>query len=78
MILDLEITKNKTTGEAKVTGYDYTPIFTISEKGSALRVVRIEAAMKAYDEGFLDRISQSVYGSMEYALQRIEARVTGE
>ena len=78
VILDLEITKNKATGEAKITGYDYTPIFTISEKGSALRVVRIEAAMKAYDEGFLDRISQSVYSSMEYALQRIEARVTGE
>lgn len=78
VILDLEITKDNTTGQAKVTDYSYTPIFTVSEKGAAQRVVRIEAAMKAYEEGFLDRISQQTYSSMEYALTRIEARVAGE
>ena len=77
VILDLEITKNNATGEAKITNYSYTPIFTVSEKGAALRVVRLEPAMAAYDEGFLDRVSQTVYEDMAYALERIEARVAG-
>ena len=47
VILDLEITKNNVTGEAKITGYSYTPIFTVSEKGTAMKVVRLEPAMKA-------------------------------
>ena len=78
VILDLEITKNNATGEAKITDYSYTPIFTVSEKGAALKVVRLEAAMSAYEEDFLDRVSQSVYESMVYALERIKARVSGE
>lgn len=78
VILDLEITKNNTTGEAKITDYSYTPIFTISEKGTALKVVRLQTAMKAYDEKFLDRVSQATYDKMAYAMERIKARIAGE
>ena len=78
VILDLEITKNNTTGETKITGYDYTPIFTVSEKGAALKVVRLESAMEAYDDAFLDRVSDGVYEDMLYAIERVRARVSGE
>ena len=78
VILDLEITKNNTTGEAKITDYSYTPLFTISEKGTALKVVRLQTAMKAYDEKFLDRVSQATYDKMAYAMERIKARIAGE
>lgn len=74
LILELEITKRE-TGETKITGYNYTPIFTVSEEGKPLRVVRIRQAMAAFDEEHLQRISQETYDEMTYALERIEARV---
>ena len=78
VILDLEITKNNVSGETKITGYSYTPIFTVAEEGKPLKVLRIREAMKAYEEGYIDRVSQVSYDAMAYALQRIEARVQGE
>ena len=78
VILDLEITKDHTTGKTVVTNYSYTPIFTVAEKNKPLRVVRLETAMKAFEDDFLDRVSQQTYEDMVYALERIKARVAGE
>ena len=39
VVLDLEITKDNDTGNTRVTGFSYTPIFTINEEGKPLRVV---------------------------------------
>lgn len=78
IILDLEITKDLATKKTKITGFDYTPIFTRNEKNSPLRVLRIEEAMAAYDSGYIDRVSEKTYESMTYALERIEARVKGK
>lgn len=78
VILELEITKDNASGETKITGYSYVPIFTVAEEGEPLRVVRIHEAMKAYEDGYIDRISEQTYNAMAYALQRIEARVKGE
>jgi len=74
LILELEITKRE-SGETRITGYNYTPIFTVKEEGKPLKVVRIRQAMAAFDEANLDRISQETYDAMAYALERIEARV---
>ena len=75
IILDLEITKDNETGVTKVTGYDYTPIFTVHEEGKPLRVARIREAMAAYNDNFVDKVSDQTYHDMEYALGRSEARV---
>lgn len=79
IILDLEITKNGTSGETKVTGYDYIPIYTAkaSETGTIQKVVRIEKAMEAYEGNFVDKVTASAYANMEYALKRIDYRVRG-
>ncbi len=80
IVLDLEITKDPELGTTKVTGYSYTPIFTVKESESAdgfRRVVRIAEAMKAYEENYVDKVSDSAYKNMEKALERIEKRVTG-
>ena len=77
VVLDLEISKNTETGETKVTGFSYTPIFTVVEPGKPLRVVRIHEAIAAYEAGYLDRVSQETYEAMKYALTRIEARIHG-
>ena len=78
IILDLEITKDSSTGTTKVTDYSYTPIYTVSEVESAdgyRRVVRIDKAVEAWEENYLDKVSQSAKESMVHALGRIEARI---
>lgn len=78
IILDLEITKDSGTGTTKVTNYSYTPIYTVSEAESAdgyRRVVRIDKTVEAWEENYLDKVSQSAKESMVYALDRIEARI---
>ena len=76
VILNLEITKRG--GSTKITGYSYTPIFTVAERGKQLRSVRIAQAMDAYDGNYIDRVSEKTYQAMAYALERIQARVAGE
>ncbi len=78
IILDLEITKDYETETTRVTGYSYTPIYTVTETEAADRhrqVVRIGEAMLAYDNNFVNRVSKACYDSMAYALTRIEERV---
>ena len=80
ILLDLEITKDPEMGTTKVTGFSYTPIFTVKENESAdgfRRVVRIEQAMKAYEQNYVDKVTDSAYANMQKALKRIKARVTG-
>ena len=81
IILDLEITKDNATGETYLSGYDYTPIFTLKPEQSASgghRVVRIREAMERYESDFVGKVTDDAYSSMEYALGRIEARIKGE
>lgn len=77
VILNLEITKNNETGETKVTGYDYTPIFTVTQEGLPVKVVRIRETMAAFEGGYLDSVPEGTYQAMAYALTRIEARING-
>ncbi len=77
VILDLEVTKNNETGETKVTGFDYTPIFTVRQEFRCLRVMRIKETMAAYENQYMDAVPESVYNAMAYALKRIEARIKG-
>lgn len=78
IILDMEITKDNVSGEASITGYRYTPIFTVVEEHQPIRIMRIHEAMAAYEAGYLEAVSKETYEAMAYALKRIEARVNGE
>lgn len=77
IILDLEITKDYESGVTKITGYNYTPIYTLAENqcDGNRRVVRIENAMSAYELNFIDKITQSCYENMDFAMDRIIERV---
>lgn len=77
IILDMEITKNHATGEAAITGYTYTPIFTLTENNRPVRVLRIREAMAAYESGYMEAVSKETYDAMAYALKRIEQRIAG-
>ena len=76
VVLKLEITKN--AEGTKITGYSYTPIFSVNERGRSLRSVRIAEAMIARDGNQIDRVTASTYDAMAYALTRIESRIKGE
>jgi len=80
ILLDLEITKNYDTGITRITDYTYTPIYTLSEDDcdGERRVVRIHNAMSAYELNFVDRVTSTCYADMQYALNRIDARIKGE
>ena len=78
VVLDLEITKDNKTGKTKITNFSYTPIFTVLEPDVPLRIVRIDSAIAAYEGDYIDRVTQTTYDAMKYALERIEARIHEE
>ena len=82
IILDIEITKDANAGITRVTNYSYTPIYTVRE-GEAVgnkdrRVVRIEKALEAYEENFLDKVTKSTAEGMQKAMTRIPERMASE
>ena len=78
VLLNLEITKSGSTGETKITGFDYTPLYTLdkTEIGEGMRVLRIREAIAAYESNFIERVSEETYTAMKNALQKIESRMT--
>ena len=78
VVLNLEITKNQVTGETKITGFDYTPIYTVAEEGKYMRIVRIRETMAAYEGGYINKVSDATYEGIKYALERIDKRIKGE
>ena len=79
IILDLEITKDANAGTTKVTDYAISPIYTVKE-GECIgnedhRILRIEQAIEANTENFLDKVTDTTKANMEYALQRIDERI---
>ncbi len=77
IILELEITRNNLTGDTRITGWDYVPVYIVNEESKPLRVVRIHEAMAMYENNHIDRVSEATYEEMNYALTRIEARIAG-
>ncbi len=75
VILELEITKDNTTGVTKVTDFKYTPIYTAYDDTGLLRVVRLREAIAAYEASRIGRVTEETYESMLYGLKRIEARI---
>ena len=74
IVLELEITKDHKTGKTVISGYHYTPIFTVSDE-ETLRVVRLKEAMADYEGKYLGRVSKETYNDMDYAMDRIADRV---
>lgn len=80
IILDIEITKDSAAGTTKVTGFDYTPIYTVKPSEAEgdyriSRVMRIDKTLEAYNGNFLDRVTKTCSENMKFAQTRIEARL---
>ena len=75
VLLDLEITQDGATGKTKVTGFDYVPVYLEKSADGAMRLLRIEEAIAAYENQYLDRVSEATYNAMKTALKQLESRV---
>ena len=75
IVLDLEITKDNTSGMTKITNFSYTPIYTVQDDTGLLRVLRLREAIEAYEAGRIGRVTKETYENMKYGLERIEIRV---
>ncbi len=78
VILDLEITKDNLNGETRITGYSYTSTFNSRMEGQDIKILRLDEAVRAYENGYMYRVSQELYEDMVYAQKRIVERVTPE
>ena len=78
IILDIEITRDPVEDVTKVTGFSYTPIYTLKDEecDGYRRVVRIEEAMIAYNNNYVDKVTDTAYAAMEKAMTRIPERLT--
>lgn len=75
VLLDLEITQDGATGETKVTGFDYVPIYLEENEDGTMRVLRMEEAVLGYENQYLDRVSEQTYKAMKSALERLKSRI---
>jgi len=78
VILELEITRDNASGETFLSGYSYTPNFSLKPEQSVVgghRVVRIREAMERYEQDFVGSITEDAYSDLEYALKRVEKRI---
>ena len=77
VLLELEITKDGATGEASITGYGYTPTYTVdeTESGGSLRILRLQEAIAAYEHHALDAVSPATYSGMKTALSVLQNRL---
>ena len=81
VMLDLEITRDHATGETFLSGYEYVPLYILKPEQSVIgghRVVRIREAMARYEADFVGSVTDSAYGDLDYALKRVEKRITPE
>ena len=78
LLLDLEITKDGATGEAKITNFSYTPLYLHYGKSGSLQVLRMEEAISAYENHNINRVSDEVYAAMTDAMAKIDSRVNAE
>lgn len=74
VLLDLQITKSAKTGQVKITGFDYVPIYQYWE-GDSLRILRAAEAVEAYEQNAIGKVSEEAYLAMKSALADIDKRI---
>ena len=80
-ILQLQITKDNTTGTAAITGYAHTPVYIATPKKDGvqdIKLLRIEQAIAAYEANSIHKVSDETYTAMKSALNRIKSLLEPE
>ncbi len=76
ILLQLQITRDNQTGETRITGCDYVPVYTLTPErdGEAMRVVRLLDAIGQYESQHIGCVSDAAYENMKSALAKINAK----
>lgn len=78
-VLKLQIAKNDQTGQARVAGFEYEPIYTYTqetESGVITQLLRITPAIEEYEANGLGAVPENVYNAMKSAVSKIEKLMT--
>ena len=76
ILLELEITRDNTTGQTRITGCDYIPVYTLTPErdGEPMRVVRILEQIAMYENNHVGKVSEQAYNNMKAALEKIKTK----
>lgn len=76
ILLKLQITKDHATGETRITGCEYVPVYTLTpgRDGEAMRLVRLETALTMYENSHVDKVSPKAYEAMKSAKNKIKSK----
>ncbi len=76
ILLELEITRDNLTGQTKITGCEYIPVYTLTPEkdGEEMRVVRLLDAISQYENNHIGCVSETAYENMKAALAKIKAK----
>ena len=78
-VLKLQIAKNDQTGQTRIAGFEYEPIYTFtqeSESGISTQILRIKPAIEEYEANGISSVPQGVYNAMTNAVARVEKLMT--
>lgn len=77
-ILQLQITKDHTSGITSITGYEHTPVYIATPEAdgvTGIQLLRIRDSIAAYEANSISKVSEETYKAMKTALSRISGRV---
>ena len=76
ILLELEITRDNYTGQTRITGCDYIPLYTLTPErdGEPMRVVRIMEHMAMYENNHVTKVGDTAYQNMKSALAKIKPK----
>ena len=76
VLLELEITRDNVTGQTRITGCDYIPVYILTPErdGESMRVVRILEHMAMYENNHVHKVSDAAYQNMKSALAKIKSK----
>ena len=76
ILLELEITRDNYTGQTRITGCDYIPVYTLTPErdGESMRVIRIMEAMTQYENNHISKVGDKAYNNLKSALAKIKTR----
>lgn len=78
LVLQLEITRDNLAGSAKITGMTCTPIYTVTPENdaeAAMRLLRIEQAIAAYEANSIGKVPQQTYENLKSAYNKVLSRI---
>lgn len=78
-ILKLQIARNDVTGQTRIAGFEYEPIYTFSretESGIATQLLRVKPAIEDYEANAISAVPEDVYTAMKSANSHVEKLMT--